>query len=66
MKAPEKFAEESLSDYAARLADLYSKQYSTDVRKRKGQFFTPKRVANFMAGLVNIPIHRKLEFWIQA
>ena len=59
MKAPEKFAEESLSDYAARLADLYSKQYSTDVRKRKGQFFTPKRVANFMAGLVNIPIHRE-------
>lgn len=54
MRVPKRSKRESLTDYAARLANMYSKQRKIEERKSKGQFFTPKEVAVFMAKLINI------------
>lgn len=43
-----------LSEYAEKFADLYSEQYSQEVRKYRGQFFTPRQVSQHMAGLFDI------------
>jgi Type I restriction-modification system methyltransferase subunit len=44
----------NLVDYAVELGDHYRKIYSTDERKEKGQFFTNKKVAVFMANLFDL------------
>ncbi len=54
IKIPEKDKHEGLVDYAQRLSQLYSRAYNTEIRKQKGQFFTPKQVSTFMAGLFEI------------
>lgn len=57
IKVPERFKGESLTDYAVRLANTYSKYHKLKERKTKGQFFTPKEIAIFMAKLANINQH---------
>jgi len=57
IKIPKRLTGESLTDYSSRLASIYSKHYNLHDRKIKGQFFTPKRVAIFMANLVSIAQH---------
>lgn len=54
MKIPEKGKQEGLVDYAERLAELYSRAYSPETRKCRGQFFTPKKVSVFMTNLFEI------------
>jgi type I restriction-modification system DNA methylase subunit len=50
---------ESVLDYAVRLAQLHRRTFSVDVRKPKGQIFTPNTVSRFMAELINIQELRK-------
>ena len=57
MRVPKRFKGESLTGYAVRLADIYSKHHKIEERKNKGQFFTPKEVSIFMAKLVSINQH---------
>lgn len=45
---------EGLSEYAERLASDYAEVKKSSSRKTNGQFFTPKSVASFMAGLFKI------------
>ena len=45
---------ESLLDYSVRLAQLHRSAYRVDVRKSKGQIFTPGTVSRFMAELISI------------
>ena len=42
---------ESLTDYANRLAHVYNNKNNKSFKKDKGQFFTPSNLAKFMAGL---------------
>ena len=54
MEIPHRLKREEMANYAGRLAHLYASSYSTTPRKQKGQFFTPKQVGEFMAGLFDI------------
>jgi len=54
MNIPQKKKDQSILDYAGEVSDSFRKSYSIDQRKEKGQFFTNKNVAAFMASLVNI------------
>lgn len=54
MEIPQKKKEQSLLDYTGEVSDNFRKCYSIDQRKEKGQFFTNKKVAAFMASLVDI------------
>ena len=51
---PEKVKQEELVQYAESLSDLYARNYDANVRKLKGQFFTPKQVSTYMASLFEI------------
>lgn len=51
MKIPQRSEQEGLVDYAHRLSELYSRAYSPEIRKHRGQFFTPNQVSTFMASL---------------
>lgn len=51
---PENRVERNLLDYAEELSDYYSESIDTNIRKFKGQFFTPKQVGRFMANLFKI------------
>ena len=57
MKAKKRSKGESLTEYAIRLANIYSRNHKLEERKNKGQFFTPKEVAIFMAKLISINQH---------
>jgi adenine-specific DNA-methyltransferase len=46
---------ESLVEYADSLSESYITTYNIETRKPKGQFFTPKQVSTYMAGLFSIP-----------
>jgi len=48
---PEKVKHEDLVQYAESLSNLYARSYDANVRKLKGQFFTPKQVSIYMASL---------------
>jgi len=50
----EKVKQEELVQYAESLSDLYARNYDANVRKLKGQFFTPKQVSKYMASLFEI------------
>src|SRR3972149_524036 len=52
MKIPERCKEEGLASYAQRLSDLYSITYSSEIRKCRGQFFTPEKISKFMVSLL--------------
>ncbi len=54
MKIPQRSEQEGLVEYAQRLSELYSRIYSPETRKLRGQFFTPKQVSTFMANLFEI------------
>lgn len=54
MMIPEIGKQEGLVDYAEKLSDLYSEAYNPTVRKLKGQFFTPTKVALYMASLFSM------------
>lgn len=53
MRVDDKF-EGNLLDYAGKLSDYYSNVRNADIRKFKGQFFTPQQVGKFMANLFEI------------
>ncbi len=53
MKSENKL-EGTFLDYAERLSDCYSESFKANIRKFKGQFFTPKQVGKFMANLIEI------------
>ncbi len=53
-KVPERGKNEGLVDYAQRLSELYSKTCNPEIRKGRGQFFTPEQVSRFMASLFEI------------
>lgn len=55
MKIPERGKDEGLAAYAQRLSELYSRAYGTEIRKHRGQFFTPEQVSTFMVGIFEIP-----------
>lgn len=54
MKIPERDKLEGLVEYALRLSELYSRDYNSEIRRQRGQFFTPKQVSTFMASLFEI------------
>jgi len=54
MRIPERAKPEGLVEYADRLSELYAGTYDAKIRKLKGQFFTPKQIATFMASLFDI------------
>jgi adenine-specific DNA-methyltransferase len=54
MEIPEKKVHESVLDYSARLSGWYSGAHTAKIRKMRGQFFTPKKIAVYMAGLFDI------------
>jgi adenine-specific DNA-methyltransferase len=47
-KIPRKAKEQDLSTYAEVLAGWYVKKVRPDYRKKRGQFFTPKGISEFM------------------
>ena len=54
MKVPKKLEGEGLLDYATRLSEVYASHFDLRARKPKGQFFTPRQIAAYMASLSNI------------
>jgi len=62
-KPPERAESQTLTDYAETLSDWYVRHQSLDYRKKRGQYFTPKRVSEFMAQLVD-DIHADKELRI--
>lgn len=54
MEMPRKKENCSLLDYSVELSDSFRKIYSVEKRKEKGQFFTNKKVAFFMASLLDL------------
>lgn len=46
--------QEELAQYAENIADLYAQTSDANIRKLKGQFFTPKQVSLYMANLFEI------------
>lgn len=54
MEIPQKKKDQNLLDYTGQVSDNFRRYYSIDQRKEKGQFFTNKKVAAFMASLVDI------------
>ena len=58
METLEKNKQEGLVEYADRLSELYTKNYSVRVRKPKGQFFTPKQISRYMVNLLDVNINK--------
>lgn len=54
MKNISKLKDETLTEFANRVASLYTDSTNKSSKKDKGQFFTPISVAKFMANLSNI------------
>ena len=55
MKNLPRLENESLTDYADRLANVYNNENNKSSKKSKGQFFTKSNIAKFMAGLGSNP-----------
>ena len=51
MNIPERNLKESLPEYAERLSEIYSANYNSNLRKGRGQIFTPIKISSFMADL---------------
>jgi len=45
---------EDILTYAERISDLYLEKYPLDLRKKKGQIFTPSPIGKFMVNLFNV------------
>ncbi|MBA3046133.1 MAG: N-6 DNA methylase, partial [Euryarchaeota archaeon] len=54
MDIPNYLKNEGMLEYALRMADEYSNIYELNIRKPKGQFFTPKSVSAYMANYFTI------------
>lgn len=54
MEMPQKRKNCSLLDYSVELSDFFRSIYPVYQRKEKGQFFTNKKVASFMANLLDL------------
>jgi len=52
-KVPIKKEDETLTEFAERLADWYIQKQDLKYRKGKGQYFTPKIIGEFMVGLLD-------------
>lgn len=48
---PEKTENQTLADYTEHLTDRYVDKISVENRKRKGQYFTPKKISELMVSL---------------
>ena len=60
-KLPTKGENQTLTDYAETLSDWYVRKQPLDYRKKRGQYFTPKRVSEFMVQLIDdIPADKEL------
>lgn len=60
-KLPTKDESQTLTDYAETLSDWYVRKQALNYRKKRGQYFTPKRVSEFMVQLINdIPAGKEL------
>lgn len=46
--------QQGLPQYAESLSELHTQTYSAEVRKSKGQFFTPKKVGMYMSSLFQV------------
>ena len=53
MENLQKLDNESLTEFANKLASIYNNQNTKNLKKGKGQFFTPVSVAKYMASLAN-------------
>jgi len=60
---PEKSSNETLIDYAESLTDWYIERTPPGYRKKRGQFFTPGPISNFMVKQYE-GIDKKNEIWI--
>lgn len=47
-------SKESALDFSVRMANSHIVRYKPSIRKKNGQFFTPKPIASFMANLFNL------------
>jgi type I restriction-modification system DNA methylase subunit len=54
MKVPRLQTGQNLSEYAELLAQAYCREVGVARRKATGQFFTPVKVSDFMAGLFEV------------
>jgi len=54
LQIPKRTVSESILEYAARVAGAYAKAVDSETRKKKGQFFSPRQISVFMAGLFDI------------
>ncbi len=54
MRVPKKGVNQGLVEYAERLSELHAGSSDFSHRKMKGQFFTPPKVSEFMAGMFEI------------
>lgn len=54
MKIPQKKKDQNTLDFAEKASDNFRRYYLADQRKENGQFFTNKKVAAFMASLIDI------------
>lgn len=60
-KLPTKGENQTLTDYAETLSGWYVRKQALSYRKKRGQYFTPKRVSEFMVQLINdIPAGKEL------
>ena len=58
IKTPTMVKQKELLEYAEESSELYINTYDIDLRKTRGQFFTPKQVAVFMAKMFNVTRNR--------
>lgn len=54
VKLPVKQGDETLTEFTERLEDWYIQKQNLEYRKEKGQYFTPKRIGEFMVGLLDV------------
>jgi adenine-specific DNA-methyltransferase len=60
-KFPTKGEKQTLTDYAETLSNWYVRKQSKNYRKKRGQYFTPKRISEFMVQLIDdIPAGKEL------
>jgi adenine-specific DNA-methyltransferase len=53
VEVPRKKRDETLTEFTERLEDWYIQRPDLEYRKERGQYFTPKRIGEFMIGLLD-------------
>ena len=54
MQIPDIGESETPSEYSGRLADWYAANFDLNLRKTRGQIFTPTQIGKFMSGLLEV------------